>query len=693
MGIIWIKEFTGGLDTRRMSEASAGGILNRARNGHITSGGEFEARYAFVPEYTLPAGTHGLFYDRSGIVVFGHQTEPTMPPGVSYQQIEHPDETTALTRVLSADLYQGRVYVVGEFADGSIHHFYNGERVEDWFDGRARAAFDVTGGSVTPATAATGSFEITAGTNDPSNTIGTVIIGGVNILGSAVQHTGNNDTTASAVAAQINSHTSTPDYTATAAGPVVTVTAVATGPGVNGLAILVSTSGDATVDNETNMTGGANASISTLNDITVGGVSIINAPVQWADSNTDTAAAIASAINGFTSIPEYTATSVGTRVNIIVDEPGSAGNGRAVEFTTTNGFAVTPSTGLETATGDDSETGYQPGSYVKTIGAKMYSVSGPNMHFSGIKEPTEWTTDAVGAGFIDMSSENSGSEQLVSLARYQEFVAVFAERVVQIWFVDPDPALYRSVQTLSNTGTASRHSVTQFGDNDIFYLDESGLRSLQARDSSNAAATTDIGSPIDTLIRAQLATLDDIERDNIAGLIEPKTGRFWLVMKNQIFVFSFFPGPRVSAWSTYETTDDEGNPFDVDATTVFNRRVYLRSGDTIYVYGGLSGDVYDETQAEAWLPYLDANDPSRLKEWNGIDAAVLGEWEVFAAMQPTEDTVEDQIATIWETTYNRNRIAMQHRASHISLRFRSKGTGERRLAAVLVNYDGHADDD
>lgn len=692
MGLIWAKEFTAGLDTRRMFEAAAGGVLIRARNGHITSGGEFEARLAFVPEYDLPAGTHGLFYDRTSIVVFGSIAPPSMPPGVSYQRIEHPDEVP-LARVLSAELFSGKVYVVGEFEDGSIHHFYDGVRVEDWFDGRARAAFEVTGGSITPALKAQGSFEITGGTLDPANTIDAVEIDGVDILGAPVEHTGSNATTASAVAAQINSYTSAPDYTALAAGAIITITAVSTGPAVNGQAIAVTVSGDATVGGETNMTGGADALVSTLLDITVGGTSIIGMPVQWAGSNTATAEALASAINNHTSSPEYTATSVGTTVNIIVDDPGADGNNRAVEFSLDGGFTVNPDTGLETAGGADSEDGFQPGSFVKTIGSKMYSVSGPNFHFSGIKEPTEWTTDAVGAGFIDMSSENSGAEQLVSIARYQEFVAVFAERIVQIWFVDPDPELYRSVQTLSNTGTASRNSVTQFGDNDIFYLDESGLRSLQARQTTNVAATTDIGSPVDTLIRAKLATLSDLERDAATGLIEPATGRFWLILKDQIFVFSFYPSVRVSAWSTYDTTDDEGNPFNVQHAVVYNRRVYLRGGDKIYVYGGLSGAEDDETEAEAWLSYLDADDPTRIKQWNGIDAALQGEWVVSAAMQPTDTSVEDVIATIWETSFNRPRIPMVGQSTHISLRFRSKGSGPRKLASVAISYEGNDDDD
>lgn len=41
-------------------------------------------------------------------------------------------------------------------------------------------------------------------------------------------------------------------------------------------------------------------------------------------------------------------------------------------------------------------------------------------------------------------------------------------------------------------------------DDDVFFLSESGIRSLRARDSSNAAFASDIGNPIDTLILSEI---------------------------------------------------------------------------------------------------------------------------------------------------------------------------------------------
>ncbi|QIG74317.1 6-phosphogluconate dehydrogenase protein [Rhizobium phage RHph_N65] len=587
MGTIWIKEFTGGLDTRRMAETTAGGVLMKANNGHISRGGEFEKRAAFVPEFTLPAGTVGMAAGATGIYVFGSGATPAgLPAGVSYQRLQHSDGVTALTEILSYDLYASKIYAVGRFADGTIFHFYDGVRITSWYDGRARASFQVTGG------------------------VGT----------------------------------------------------------------------------------------STLTALTVNGVSIIGGTITWTTSNENTAALIAASINSTVSVPDYTATAVGAQVNILAATAGAAPNGFAVGYTVAGGFTITPASGFLLANGADSPTGtYQPGSFVKTVSKKEYSTSGSVLHFSGINAPTKWTTDNVGAGFIDMASETSGAEQLTAIGKYQSNIAVFAERTIIIEYIDPDPTLNRQVQVLNNTGTQSPKSVTQFGDADLFYLDNSGLRSLKARDSSNAAATTDIGVPVDTLVIDQIASLTTDELANVIGLIEPVGSRFWLVMKNLIFVFSFFNGAKVSAWSTYVPSTVQNGvdvPFDVTAAVVFRRKVYIRSGDTIYVYGGLpAGFEYDATVAEAWLPYLDANVPTRKKNFTGIDAALEGEWSVHVAMDPTNAIAEDKVATVYETTFGDGRLPGIGDATHLSLRFRSTGDGPAKVSSAVIHYEGKIDED
>lgn len=577
MGTIWIREFAAGLDARRLSETTPGGALIRAVNCHINRGGEIEKRAAFVPTYEVP-GTVGLAQTPSGIVVFGHQASVTVPSGVTYQRLQHPDGTTALSRVLSTDLYAGKIYAVATFADGSRYHFYDGARVPDWFDGRARASFSVVGG------------------------------------GSGGQ-----------------------------------VTA-----------------------------------------ITVGGISIIGSAVNWTTDVEATAAAIASAINSTTSSPEYTAVATDNVVSVVASAVGPAANGLAVAVTTSGAMVLSGTTGLTMANGATPDTGtFTPGTFVKTFGSKMYSVSGSAAHFSGIDQPTKWKTDTVGAGFIDMAKQTAGAEDLVSIAKYQTFAALFAERTIVIQYFDVDPENNRLVQVLANTGTVAARAVTQFGDSDVFYRDESGIRSLRARDSSNAAFTSDIGSAIDPLLVSAQQSLTFDQRAAAIGLIEPTDGRFWLIEGSTIYVFSYFTGSRISAWSTYEPG------FDITDAVIYRRRAYVRGDDdTIYVFGGL-GDatVYDDTEAEAWLPYMHADSPTKQKHVRAVDVACRGTWEIRLAMQPTDTEASDVVAIVDRTTFNLPTLPATGSSSHLSLRFTSKNDGPAIIGSAVIHFDADDEED
>jgi hypothetical protein len=577
MGKVWVKELTGGLDTRRMAATTPGGVLIKAQDGHINSGGEIEKRAAFVAARTLPAGTVGLAADSSGLIVFGSDVDPGVPAGVTYQRLEK--STKVLVDVPSWDRYGGLIYSVGEFDDGTIVHYYDATEVADWFDGRARVSFRVVSGSTV------GSGELT--------------------------------------------------------------------------------------------------------DLTVNGVSIIGSPVAWDTDPTTMAAAIAAEINGHTSSPDYDATSVGDTVNIIADAPGAASNGFSVFPLTDGDLVLDPTSGLFLGGGADSAA-FVPGLFVKTLsGRKIYATAQSRMHFSGIDQPTKWTTDAIGAGSYDVAKEASGAEELLALASYQGLVAAFAESVVLIFFVDPDPDLINIRQILQNTGTVSPRSVTEFGDTDVFYVALSGLRSLRARDSTNSATTTDLGVPIDSLVTAKLQIMSTDERKQIIGLINPIDGRFWLIFPDgTIFVFSFYSNSKVSAWTTYVTG------FPVSGAVVWNRRVWLRSGDTVYVYGGEDSGAaltYDSTTCKVWLPFFDAGKPTEKKQWEAMDAAVEGTWALYAGMDVNDQDAHELVATVTETTFNNERIPFNHGCSHVSPRFESSGPGPAKVSSWIGHYQGGDD--
>lgn len=710
MGNIWIRELTGGLDTRRLPETSTGGVLVVANNGHITSGGEFEQRAAFVPFASVP-GTIGLAYSPDSIVVFGSAPGVAVPAGVVYQQLEHPDGET-LVAIRSFDLYAGKLYVAAEFADGEILHFYDGELVEFWFDGRARASFEMTSGNGnTGAAGATGSVTFTL-VASPTGQLTQITINAINLLTAPVPYTVEDpflgptgydfEVFANAVANAINANSGTSGFSASVnslSTGRVNIRRIATGPAINGMPITVTyPPGDMTVV-KTVMSGGSDGVQPSISSVKIGGIEALSAPVVWAGSREATMAALATAIDTNSGATGFHAEVTEATVRLVAIDAGVAANGKEVDIVASSSFVFTP---LDIVTEGGEAATQPPGSFVKTFGQKMYSTSGPNLHFSAIKDPTQWSVgEGVGAGFIDMSTESSGSEELRAVARYQQLIAIFSERNIQTWYVDPDPSLNRQSQTLNNTGTAASKSVTQFGDNDLFYLDESGIRSLKARDSSNAASTTDIGVPVDTLVREYMATLTQAQREAAIGLIEPTGGRFWLIIASKIFVFSFFNGAKVSAWSTYDTTimsSGEPTAIDVSAAVPFKRRVYLRAGDTIYTYGGATGDpVYDATPAEAWTPYFDANAPTKAKQFSSIDVYARGMWKVRASLEPNRIEAEEDIARAWNTTHNSGQIPYTARGRFIMLRFVSEGVrqggGPHKLSAANILFTGGGSED
>ena len=182
--------------------------------------------------------------------------------------------------MLSVDFYNGQVYAAGRFADGRIYHYFNGVRITDWFDGRARARIEVTAGSL-GGTNATASIDVTGGTLNPGDNLRLLRVNNVDLFDTPVAHTGNNATTAQNVVNAINGGDST--YTATLTGTAtVTITAPSFGISYNGFQITSAVDGAFTVGNINHMSGGIDNAVT---DITVDGVSIIGSQVTWETSH------------------------------------------------------------------------------------------------------------------------------------------------------------------------------------------------------------------------------------------------------------------------------------------------------------------------------------------------------------------------------------------------------------------------
>lgn len=552
-------------------------------------------------------------------------------------------------------------------------------------------------------TVAVGSFDINYLGAD--TTLNTLKVNGVDIISGPTTIVTSGSNRAAPVATAINSYTSSPNYTATASNGKVTVSAAAgTGTAPNGY-VITGTTG--VISNIVNMAGGA-----------YGGVT-------WTTSNSNTAALVAAQINSHTSSPDYSATVSGATITITAAAgSGASANGLSVSVSKSGNVTETHETTLSggvnaiagvaqvytatiggtfesndeftiTINGIDYKTvGTQPGkgTSVMTYKSKVYSVVLSNLYFSALNDPTRWLS-GTDYGFINMSSQVSGQETLVATETYQGLMAIFSENDIRIWSISEDSTANVYIQTLQNTGTIAPASVTAYGNNDVFYLSGSGIRSIKARDSSNAAYISDVGTPIDTHVREFLNTLTNDEKKMAIGIIEPIDGRFWMAIKNRIYVLSYFPSAKISAFSYYDVE------FDVKNIAKVKDKVYIRGTaddgiDYLYIYGGLDGTVFpdeNEVICTIELPYFSAGDPAGNKMLIGFDIIGINNWKVNLLPDPNDESVIIPLGITTNVTYGEPRYGLQDMTPMFALTLTCSEAGEATMSALAMHYDGPFD--
>ncbi len=252
-------------------------------------------------------------------------------------------------------------------------------------------------------------------------------------------------------------------------------------------------------------------------------------------------------------------------------------------------------TGIQTQAGAGNVTGSAP-TFCFVFGNKVYALAGSTVYFSAIGLADAFNDpNAAGNGFITLSNYYSTPETAVATAPYQGRLLFCFRRLVQIWYLDPDPANNSITQQLPNIGTVAPLSVQPVGDMDVYMLADNGVRSVRVRDASNNALIADVGTPIDAILQPLLASLTDTQKAAACAAVEPSSNRYWIYVPNadgsagKIYVFSYFPSSQIAAWAAYSPT------YQVAVTAP--AAAYPGTGAVTVQYTGLTiGQRY------AWLP-------------------------------------------------------------------------------------------
>lgn len=683
MPYLALKDFRGGLDRRRRQIAGLPGTLFQLTNAVVTEGGDIERRKAIVPVYTLPAGTVGLSGNGGSLYVFGTDDEPAnMPRRVVYKKLTGTSlYSGGILRILDVDYFNGNSYVVALMGDGAVEHFYNGDLVTDWRE---------------------------AGLQPP-------VASKANV--------------AAYMARYINTWS---DFRSVVSGDTFTIEGA---PGQNFTVVLnhadlsqtttqAHTAGTAEVRATTTVTinsGSAGGTIDTMN-LAGPSVALIEAPVTWAGNTAATAVRLADAINAYREVHGCLAQAISNTVKITAPvNTGAAANSylpltAATNISVTDGTfaggvtAVQALSRIVTVTvGGTFSSGAnywltidgQPfrirasvdgalAKFAMTHRGFFYSAARTLLYRSEFGDPTHWPKTGhsyTGATTIGTGNASGVLTYITGLSAYLDDVAVFSARGVQVWRMDPDPTKNTRLRFIPNTGTVCHRTILGWGNDDLLYLAENGIRSLQSADSSGRVRMSDIGSPIDPLVQSAYAAATDLQREQACAVIDPVTGRFMLSLGKKIYVLSDFPASRVRAWSQWDVE------FEIEQMTVAGRRVYFRSGNTIYCYGGLGNNQWPaagEATAIIETPFYDAGTPGHKKTLKGFDAALENEWATWVYTDPDRKASRFNVGKISGTTYAREDIPAQGMGTHFAVRMTCSEAGIGSVSGILLHYDGPA---
>jgi hypothetical protein len=643
VGYTVLKNFERGIDARRLLDCTESGALIDAKDCHITRGGEMEKRAAFVVVETLPAGTIGFYaQDGAKFHVWGTAALPGpagMPASVTYHSIPHEDGH-ALTAILSVDEFLSKLYVIARYANGDTLHWWDDVLIIEFVPGPVVIEGD-----------------------DPDDP--PIVV-------------------------------DPPPPSVPGAKPVCEFTfafASSGGAHLYGFWLLAPGAPSSTAISLIPYTG-----------LSSSGYPITDISIPRGDgSGSNIANTIMAQVNAYTSEPEFTAVAEGNKLVVTVQDASAKYNGW---FVTIGSLNVKPNGGsinwsyltggkdpvLPTTVGlygsktpapvPSATAGLVLGTFAVAHNRRMYTTDNTLLRFSMIDNPARYDTLNDTGGFIDHSTIANEKPILVSAADYQEGLAVFGLRHVFVWHTDPLPASFFKKQVLHNTGTASPHSVTPYSESEVMYLDRSGIRSLRSRSGVDTAYSGDLGNLIDRLVRAKMKSMTLEEKyEQVFGEVEPNSGRLWMAMKDVIYVLSYFPDTRIAGWTWYDNT-----AYPVDMLNANYEGIYWRSGNSIIAYGGLTGDVFDATEAVVRVPYIDGDKPATRKSWTGIDLAVLGTWQIKAGFDATVPTALDLIANLTKSTYAQQKISVNGDAPSMSLELRSDYLGPARVGNATVHY-------
>lgn len=125
--VVSLNAAKGGINRQRVRGGADPSTLYDLENGYVDASGVIRSRPGTVNTVTLPAGTKGLCAYAGKLIVFSHtaKTIPASTPTVECEIVINPDNPALeIHEIHHAAPFLGFLYVVAEFSDGSVWHYW-----------------------------------------------------------------------------------------------------------------------------------------------------------------------------------------------------------------------------------------------------------------------------------------------------------------------------------------------------------------------------------------------------------------------------------------------------------------------------------------------------------------------------------------------------------------------------------------
>lgn len=243
--------------------------------------------------------------------------------------------------------------------------------------------------------------------------------------------------------------------------------------------------------------------------------------------------------------------------------------------------------------------------------SKVFAIRNDVVRYSATNNPSDWST-AGDAGFLPTGLQAQVDPKAQALGLYRGNLVVLSAGEFQAWQVDPDPSRMALLDNIPSIGTIYYRAMASAA-GELYFVTQQGVRSVSIAAGSTNLQAGDIGTPIDTLIQAKLPGADPL------ALFYPGAGQYWLVFGNEVYVYTQSRIGGIGAWSIYEFPDD------IEYTTQRDGKLYVRSGDGIYLIDETTGqdDGVAVPGVVQW-PWLDFGQPGAQKMMIGVDLVGAG---------------------------------------------------------------------